>query len=805
MQLCDLQKATRADVLAYFRNTWNLTSSLFSALKTDAVFYSVPDKLRRPLMFYFCHPAAVYINKMHLAGLVESVNPFLQKLYETGVDEMSWDDMDAMQSEDFAWPDLDEACQFRDACKTAVEAAIMKMPPPCSKPVTMDSPWWALFMGFEHERIHLETSSVLIRQLPVDSVEEPAGWRTAPTFARQPGDAPANALVTVPAGPATIGKPLDFPSFGWDNEYGQRDVAAVPEFKASRFLVTNAEFLPFVLAGGYEQRQWWVSPAGDDEGWRWREYRNATHPSFWVATSHPESLRFHGGRAGAPYQKDDGHPLAGTDRPFKLRAEFRIIDMPWDWPVEVNYLEATAFLRWKEAMEAEAAGSCRTPRASYRLPTEAEYHRLRAEPSPLQIDISAAPELPRCCAPCDPALAGKVFAAPDLGARDEPSASARFDIMLRDEAPGNVNMRWGSSTPVNAFPPSAAGFYDAHGNVWQWAEDHFAPLPGFAIHYLYDDFSSPCFDGWHTVILGGSWVSTGDLASSFARYHFRRHFFQHCGFRYVRVDESEPYAGAATVTNLWEKSGAVGTLLSNAFGPPQSRLGALKLPAEAGDAMTSADVRLASLTAAAAVEAGLSLETASVLHLGCGVGGASFELARAGFRHVTGVDENEPAIRHARIMRHHGQFEYDRVTEGVLTESVIATVPEGADRSKVVFELGDVTAVSGAYDVVLVDNLVTRLTQPLSLLARLVELVRPGGILVIASDNNWDPSITPRNSWCGGFKMNGEDMSTLHMLTYNLKRAFVPFGVPEDVPRLTRLHNRRFTVDVLQVSAWKRV
>ena len=31
----------------------------------------------------------------------------------------------------------------------------------------MSSPYWGLFMGFEHEHIHFETSSVLIRQVCV--------------------------------------------------------------------------------------------------------------------------------------------------------------------------------------------------------------------------------------------------------------------------------------------------------------------------------------------------------------------------------------------------------------------------------------------------------------------------------------------------------------------------------------------------------------------------------------------------------------------------------------------------------------
>lgn len=42
------------------------------------------------------------------------------------------------------------------------------------------------------------------------------------------------------------------------------------------------------------------------------------------------------------------------------------------------------------------------------------------------------------------------------------------------------------------------------------------------------------------------------------------------------------------------------------------------------------------------------LAGATVLHLGCGVGGGSFELARAGFGKVVGVDAREPAVRHAR-------------------------------------------------------------------------------------------------------------------------------------------------------------
>ena len=255
------------------------------------------------------------------------------------------------------------------------------MPNPVENPLTMDSPYWSLVMGFEHERIHLETSAVLIHQLPIDAVTRPEGWTYAPSHAASPEAAPVNALITVPAGRATLGKPRDFPSFGWDNEYGRRDVD-VPEFAASKYLVSNGEFYPFVMANGYETKRYWIAEDGDDEGWRWVTYRNAKHPSFWVATA--DMPEYFGGRPEYPYQKDDGHPKAGKGKQFKYRAMFdvrmitplaffdsgghavflkfdlflllvrsQIIDMPWDWPVEVNCLEAKAFLRWKVSCHKE--------------------------------------------------------------------------------------------------------------------------------------------------------------------------------------------------------------------------------------------------------------------------------------------------------------------------------------------------------------------------------------------------------------------------------------------------------------------
>lgn len=91
---------------------------------------------------------------------------------------------------------------------------------------------WAIPMGFEHERIHIETSSVLIRELPLDFVRKPEFWPEYHPSVQEPTshvpkqgtDFPANPLLEVAGSRVVLGKPADFPSFGWDNEYGVKAI-----------------------------------------------------------------------------------------------------------------------------------------------------------------------------------------------------------------------------------------------------------------------------------------------------------------------------------------------------------------------------------------------------------------------------------------------------------------------------------------------------------------------------------------------------------------------------------------------------
>ena len=154
------------------------------------------------MMFYYCHPPALYINKLRVAGLIEApLNPYFERLFETGVDEMRWDDM---SKNDMLWPGLREAHAYRRQVYAVVARVIDTHPDLADghAPIGMTHPLWALFMGFEHERIHLETSAMLIHELPLELVQRPAEWPALHASARRAGESvfPPRAGHRLPCG-----------------------------------------------------------------------------------------------------------------------------------------------------------------------------------------------------------------------------------------------------------------------------------------------------------------------------------------------------------------------------------------------------------------------------------------------------------------------------------------------------------------------------------------------------------------------------------------------------------------------------
>ena len=123
------------------------------------------------------------------------------------------------------------------------------------------------------------------------------------------GDPRLGALVTIPAGEFLMGERRD------------QHKLFLPEYQIGQYPLTNAEFAPFIEAGGYLKDEWWTTA-----GWAEKEKQQWTQPRYW-----------HDARINKPNQ-----PVVG-----------------------VSWYECVAYCRWLNAESGQ----------SYRLPTEAEWEK----------------------------------------------------------------------------------------------------------------------------------------------------------------------------------------------------------------------------------------------------------------------------------------------------------------------------------------------------------------------------------------------------------------------------------------------
>ena len=682
---------TREKIRAYFHQTSNLYESLFETLKNDEAYYVKSIHLRHPLIFYYGHTNTFFINKLILAGLItERVNPQFESMFAVGVDEMGWDDVNEMN---YSWSTPAEVKAYRAKVRLVVDALICRLP--LNLPIDWNSPWWTVLMGIEHERIHLETSSVLIRQQALPLLQQSSDWMPCLAIDVTP---PVNTFVDIPARDIVLNKSAEY--YGWDNEYGQFKMHC-PAFQASKYLTSNAEFLAFVDAGGYQDDQYW-----QEEGLGWRQYTQATHPTFWI-------------------KNEDS---------WKLRLMTSEVDMPWSWPVEVNYHEAKAFCKWQSIRLGKVV----------RMPMEHEWYSIYDH----------------------------------AGLSDDKVANSMNANLFIDH--------FASPCPVDQF--AHGELYDAVGNVWQWTETAIFPFDGFKVHPFYDDFTTPTFDGRHNLIKGGSWISTGNESIKSARYAFRRHFFQHAGFRYIMTDT--PIEDNAS---HYESDKQLSEYAEFHYGGIYHHVP--NFPKALSDF---------------AIQRLQSKPAKTALDLGCATGRATFELAKH-FDHVTGIDFSARFIGLALKLAQQGVLRYTMVNEGDLVsyqERYLAELELEDVAHKVEFWQGDACNLKPqftGYDFILAANLIDRLYSPGQFLSTIHERLNIGGVLMITSPYTWLEEHTPREEWIGGFKRDGENVTTLDGLKALLGKHFKLIQSPVEIPFVIRETRHKFQHSLSEVTLWERI
>lgn len=678
----------RAEIREYFLQTYELDEKLYDLLKDKKDLYKQPNRLRHPLIFYFGHTATFFMNKLNVSNITpQRINKSFESIFAIGVDEMSWDDLN---KENYAWPSYEETKAYRDKVKALVLELIDTIE--FTLPINWESPMWIILMGIEHENIHIETSSVLLRELNIKHLKEDELFEynneASQTY-------PQNELMDVKGGDVVLEKNHDKPQYyGWDNEFAFHK-AYIKDFQASKYLVSNGEFLEFVKDGGYSKLQYF-----SEDGLKWLDFTQAKHPTFWKK------------------EKDR----------YYLREINRIVPLPLNYPVDINVYEAEAFCKYKS----EKLGF------EVRLPSEDEYYRLN-------------------------------------------------DYVQAQSKEANLGLKYFNQTPVDKYKFDQ--FYDVVGNVWQWSITPTYPFDGFKTHPAYDDFTTPTFDDRHALMKGGSFISLGNEILREARYAFRKHFFQHAGFRYVKSDND--YRTKLN-DNVYETDEQISQYCEFHYG--EEYFGVKNFP------KNSVEILKPYLK---------DIQTTKAMDLGCSVGRSTFELGKL-FDEVLGIDFSANFINVGVKLKKYDSLTFKVISEGDLfDEKTVSLKDFGLDeiKEKVTFMQGDACNLKDiytGYDLIFCSNLIDRLYYPQKFLDDIPNRVNDGGLLVLLSPYTWLEDYTPKENWLGGFLRDNEEVKTLDTLEEKLKGRFELVNTI-DVPFVIKETARKHQHTVSQMSIWKKL
>ena len=297
------------------------TDSLFRLLPPIS-FYDRPIPERHRLIFYLGHVEAFDWNLLAEPLGLRSKNAEFDKLFAFGIDPVGG----GLPTDGVGeWPNIARVEKYNREVRESLDRALGGANVFDSGSPIADGT--LLNVAIEHRLMHAETLAYLLHNMPV-ARKTP---RSAP--ARDPRPEPKQFRIKIPAGVATLGQEKTGKAFGWDNEFHPKEVF-VPGFSIDAFPVTNAEYLKFVQAGGYEEQKYW-SP----EDWEWKRQQRLEHPNFW--------------------ERRSGLAATDPDIHWEYRTMFGTIPLPRSWPAFVSHAEACAFCRW----------------ADKKLPTEAQWHR----------------------------------------------------------------------------------------------------------------------------------------------------------------------------------------------------------------------------------------------------------------------------------------------------------------------------------------------------------------------------------------------------------------------------------------------
>lgn len=218
------------------------------------------------------------------------------------------------------WPALDEILDYQEKVRNRVKSTLQRDDLAHNRTLAE-----ALWIGFEHEAMHLETFLYMLLQsdktLPPTGVDKPDFEKI---FRDARKHAKPNEWFTIPAQTLSVGlEDADLTSvpsatFGWDNEKPERTVAVVP-FEAQARPITNGEYAKFLQANHMVQG-----------------------PASWVLSHSNPHFPISG------VSQDNPGATKDFMSNFAVRTMFGLVPLEFaqDWPVMASHDELAEYAEW---------------------------------------------------------------------------------------------------------------------------------------------------------------------------------------------------------------------------------------------------------------------------------------------------------------------------------------------------------------------------------------------------------------------------------------------------------------------------
>lgn len=308
----------------------------------------------------------------------------------------------------------------------------------------------ALWIGFEHEAMHLETFLYMLLQsekaLPPVGVECPDFVQIAQQAKH---DAKPNQWFRIPKQTLEIGlddsdeTALPRHSFGWDNEKPQRTVM-VHSFEAQARPITNGEYAKYLQAS-----------------------RLRTIPAAWILVNSDENY---------PISKNitRASPSATDEylNNFAVRTVFGAVplSLTQDWPLVASYDEVANYAKWVEC----------------RIPTFEEVKSIYHYADKLQANASHTSS--------NGHMHANIFYSrdgcntTDSNATNGSNGHGMTNNIFRNLDGCNVGFKTWHPIPVTPNGDRLAGQGD-FGGVWEWTSTPLMPHEGFQAMEIYPGYT----------------------------------------------------------------------------------------------------------------------------------------------------------------------------------------------------------------------------------------------------------------------------------------------------------------------------